>query len=145
MTVDFNDNQVKHLEFIQSNIARMNQCSFQMKGWMLTIVSALLALYAGSINAETGNGINMFIYIAIAPTLIFWFLDSFYLQQERKFRGIYNDLINPEKQGQIKPFEMSLNKYDGCKYCFFHIMWSTTEFLLYVPIIVGLVVAGILL
>ena len=31
MTVDFNDNQVKHLEFIQSNIARMNQCPFQMK------------------------------------------------------------------------------------------------------------------
>ncbi len=141
----FNENQVKHLEFIQSNISRMNQCSFQMKGWMLTIVSALLALYAGSINAETGNGINMFIYIAIVPTLIFWFLDSFYLQQERKFRGIYNDLINPEKQGQIKPFEMPLNRYDGCKYCFFHIMWSTTEFLLYVPIIVGLVVAGILL
>ena len=80
--MEFSDNQVKHLEFIQSNIARMNQCSFQMKGWMLTIVSALLALYAGSINAETGNGINMFIYIAIVPTLIFWFLDSFYLQQK---------------------------------------------------------------
>ena len=42
--MEFNENQVKHLEFIQSNIARMNQCSFQMKGWMLTIVSALLAL-----------------------------------------------------------------------------------------------------
>lgn len=143
--MDFNDNQVKHLEFIQSNIARMNQCSFQMKGWMLTIVSALLALYAGSINPETGNGINMFIYIAIAPVLIFWFLDSYYLQQERKFRGIYNDLINPEKCGQIKPFEMPLNKYDGCKYCLCHIMWSKTEFPLYLPVIVGLIIAGILL
>lgn len=60
--MEFNENQVKHLEFIQSNIARMNQCSFQMKGWMLTIVSALLALYAGSISPETGSGINMFIY-----------------------------------------------------------------------------------
>ena len=141
----FNENQVKHLEFIQSNISRMNQCSFQMKGWMLTIVSALLALYAGSINSETGVGINMFIYIATVPTLIFWILDSYYLQQERKFRGIYSDLINPEKSDQIKLFAMPLNKYDGCKYCLFHIMWSTTEFLLYLPVIVGLIMAEILL
>lgn len=145
MVMEFSDSQVKHLEFIQSNIARMNQCSFQMKGWMLTIVSALLALYASSINAETGVGINMFIYIAIAPTLIFWVLDSYYLQQERKFRGVYSDLINPEKCGQINPFAMPLNKYDGCKYCLFNIMWSKTEFLLYLPVIVGLIIAGILL
>ena len=59
--MDFNDNQVKHLELVQSNIVRMNQCSFQMKGWMITIVSALLALYAGSISPTTGDGINMFV------------------------------------------------------------------------------------
>ena len=40
---------------------------------------------------------------------------------------------------------MPLNKYDGCKYCLAHIMWSKTEALLYVPVIAGLVVAGILL
>lgn len=27
----------KHLEFLQNNISRMNQCSFQMKGWAITI------------------------------------------------------------------------------------------------------------
>ena len=87
----------------------------------------------------------MFIYIAIVPTLIFWFLDSYYLQQERKFRGIYNDLIDPKKCDKIKPFEMPLNRYNGCKYCLVHIMWSKTEAPLYVPVIAGLVVAGILL
>lgn len=143
--MEFSDNKVKHLEFIQSNIARMNQCSFQMKGWMLTIVSALLALYVGSINSETGNGKNMFIYIAVVPAIIFWLLDSYYLQQERKFREIYSDLINPERCEQIKPFEMPLNKYYGCKYCLAHIMWTKTEALLYAPVIVGLVVAGVLL
>ena len=42
------ENKIKHLEFIQTVITRMNQNSFQIKGWMITIVSALLALYASS-------------------------------------------------------------------------------------------------
>ena len=40
------NNKIKHLEFIQSTITRMNQNSFQIKGWMITLVSALLAHYA---------------------------------------------------------------------------------------------------
>lgn len=143
--MEFNDNNVKHLEFIQSNIARMNQCSFQMKGWMVTIVSALLALYASSVDSITGEGTNMYIFVAIAPTVIFWVLDSYYLQQERKFRGVYNDLTDLEGRKGIKLFQMPLNKYNGCEYCIFNVMLSITEVLLYVPVIVGLIVAGVLL
>lgn len=143
--MEFNDNNVKHLEFIQSNIARMNQCSFQMKGWMVTIVSALLALYASSVDSITGEGTNMYIFVAIVPTVIFWVLDSYYLQQERKFRGVYNDLIDAEERKKIKLFQMPLDRYNGWKYCLFNVMISITEGLLYVPVIVGLIVAGVLL
>ena len=114
---NLDDKKIKHLEFIQSNISRMNQCSFQMKGWMIAIVSALLALYASSINSETGKGTNMFLFVAIIPTIIFWSLDSYYLQQERKFRGIYNDLLDSKKE--ILEFSMPLNKYKGGKYNWF--------------------------
>ena len=137
------EKKIKHLEFIQSNITRMNQCSFQMKGWMVAIVSALLALYASSISSETGKGINMFLFVAIIPTIVFWCLDSYYLQQERKFRGIYNDLISSEKE--ILVFSMPLNDYKGGKYNWFFALWSKTEYLLYLPVIIGLIVAGVLL
>lgn len=143
--MEFNDNNVKHLEFIQSNIARMNQCSFQMKGWMVAIVSALLALYASSVDSITGEGTKMYIFVAIVPTVIFWILDSYYLQQERKFRGVYNDLIDAEERKKIKLFQMPLDRYNGWKYCLFNVMISITEGLLYVPVIVGLIVAGVLL
>ena len=86
--VDIIERKVKHIEFIQSNIASMNQCSFQMKGWMITVVTALLALFAASINEETGIGNTAFIFVAIVPTMIFWILDAYYLQQERKFTMI---------------------------------------------------------
>lgn len=143
--MDITDAKIKHLEFIQSNIARMNQCSFQMKGWMITVVTALLALFAASIDKETGVGNIMFIFIAIAPTVIFWFLDSFYLQQERKFRGIYNDIVADLNEDRIKLFAMPLGEYDGCKYCLLHIMFSKTECPLYLSSIIALIVAGVLL
>lgn len=40
----------KHVEFLQNNIARMNQCSFQMKGWAITVISALVAVYVTTIS-----------------------------------------------------------------------------------------------
>lgn len=143
--MDKEEKLVKHLEFVQSNVARMNQCSFQMKGWMITVVTAMLALYAASISPELGYGNNMYIYIAVAPTVLFWYLDAYYLQQERKFRGIYNDLIGVTNTGEIKEFEMPLGRYTGCKYCLLKIMFSKTEAPLYASVTIGLVLAGLFL
>ena len=101
------ENKIKHLEFIQATITRMNQNSFQIKGWMITIISALLALYASGEN-------TIYIFIAIVPAIVFWFLDAYYLQQERKFRGVYNDvagLSSEDSRLEIKDFEMPIQKY----------------------------------
>lgn len=139
---------IKHLEFIQANIARMNQNSFQMKVWEVTILSALLAIFASSIDKKTGSGNEEFIFAAIVPTFIFWLLDSYYLQQERKFRGIYNDvalLTEETKRIDIREFEMPLYKYNDSKYCFFRVVWSKTEWSFYFILIVGLSIAGFLL
>lgn len=72
------EQKIKHLEMIQGIITRMNQNSFMLKGWMITIVSALLAIYA-----DKGN--IGYLIVSIFPILVFWFLDAYYLQQERKF------------------------------------------------------------
>lgn len=56
----------------------------------------------------------MYIFIAIVPAIVFWMLDAYYLQQERKFRGIYNDVagISPEDSNiVIRDFEMPIQKY----------------------------------
>lgn len=142
------EQNIKHIEFIQSNIARMNQNSFQMKGWAITILSALLAIFAASIDNKTGSGNVGFIFVAIVPTFIFWLLDSYYLQQERKFRGIYNDiahLTEESKRINIREFEMPLNRYNDSGYCFLSVMWSKAEFPLYFVLIIGLVITGFLL
>lgn len=144
------ENKIKHLEFIQDNISRMNQCSFQMKGWMITIVTVLLTLYAATIDLseETISGGNtVFIFVAIIPTITFWLLDSYYLQQERKFRGVYEDVAGLREKNsiEVRGFEMPLAKYSGGKYSYFNVLFSITECLLYISFIIGLFIAGILL
>ena len=130
-----------HLEFIQSNISRMNQCSFMIKGWTITIISALLALFAASKgNGQTGN--TVYIFVAIVPTFIFWYLDSYYLQQERKFRGIYSAVITPSDSIVIEKLALPMHKFKGGKYAILNVMFSRTEAFLYLPVIIGLVIAG---
>ena len=100
-------------------------------------MSALLALYANS-------GKVTYIFIAIIPVLIFWFLDSYYLQQE--FRALYNDIVNAANYGtDIKEFEMSLDKYKACEYCIMRSMISITILPLYLLLALGLIVIGFIL
>jgi hypothetical protein len=108
----------------------MNTNSFQIKGWTVTIVSAILAIYASTKNCY-------FILSGIFPTLIFWFLDTYYLMQERKFRGLYNDVAEvSENPKQIEPFAMRPDLYTKGKYSYWHVFRSTTIWKLYLTIII---------
>ena len=120
----------KHLEFIQNVITRMNTNSFQIKAWAVTIVSALLAIYASSNN-------EYFILAATFPAVVFWFLDSYYLSQERKFRGLYNDVAGvSEDPKDIQAFAMRPDLYVGGKYMYWSSFWSRTVLGLYLPMVI---------
>lgn len=115
------EGSIKYLEFIQNIITRMNTSSFYIKGWSITILSALLALYVNNSNENC-------VFFALIPTFIFWCLDSFYLQQERKFIGLYNDVIN--NKIDLK-FKMSIDTYIGGRFTFFSVFFSRYIALLY--------------
>ncbi|MCQ2335869.1 MAG: hypothetical protein MJ010_01650 [Paludibacteraceae bacterium] len=126
------EEKIKHLEFIQNVITRMNTNSFQLKGWMITIVSALLALYANSENV-------LYIFVAIAPVIIFWCLDAFYLKQEKLYRKLYQEIVN---NNNVTLFDMNASKYEVC-YC--KVFWSKTIAGLYCTIAVLLILLGLFL
>ena len=54
-----------------------------IKGWAVTLVSAIFALSIEN---------HKFSFIALFPILLFWWLDAFFLYQERLFRRLYNDV-----------------------------------------------------
>jgi hypothetical protein len=128
----------QHLEFLQSVITRMNTNSFQIKGLAITLVTALMAIYAS-------NPKVIFIYLGIPPTIVFWFLDTYYLQQERKFRGVYNDVAGIKSLHEVKDYEMPINKYVGNGFSFLEVFISKTIVWIYLPIIILLVTTGLLI
>ncbi len=126
--------KIKHLEFIQNVITRMNTNSFQIKGWCVIIVSSLLAIYSSTKN-------NYFFLAAVFPSIIFWFLDAYYLNQERKFRGLYNDVAGVTKvHKDIKIFAMRPDLYKDGKYSYWSSFTSITVLKMYLAMIILLVV-----
>lgn len=72
-----------HLEMIQAIINRMATNSFHLKGWSVTLTSALFAF--GAKDAD-----RIFVLLAYFPIVAFWLLDAFFLHQEKRFRALYD-------------------------------------------------------
>jgi hypothetical protein len=96
------DERVKHLEFIQAVIARLSSGSFFMKGWGLTVTGAIYGFAANSLSWRTG-------IVGLLPALAFWFLDAYFLRQERMFRRLYED--ERRFDGTIELFSMDTSRY----------------------------------
>jgi hypothetical protein len=77
--------RVKHLEFIEETIARMAQHCFAIRTLAVTIVGGI-ATYA--INARDPK----VLYGSLLVTLVFWFLDAFYLRLERLYRRLFDEV-----------------------------------------------------
>ncbi|RKU09541.1 hypothetical protein C6501_15225 [Candidatus Poribacteria bacterium] len=75
--------KLKHLELIQNVINRLANSSFYLKGWTVIFVAAVLGF-------ATKDSKPMYASLAAIPTLFFWGLDGFYLNQERLFRRLYD-------------------------------------------------------
>ena len=123
---------LKHLEFVQNIITRMNTNSFSIKSWSVTLVSALLAMYAIT-------KIEYFILLGMLPVLVFWLLDTYYLTMERRFRGLYDDVAGiKENVKDIKLFSMNINPYNKGKYSYFNVLFSQTIWIMYIPLMLFL-------
>ena len=86
----------KHLEIMQGVINRMAENSRSCKVWCVTLVAATLVLVA-----RTGEPQHAL--IALVPTLLFLFLDSYYLALERAFIGSQNAFVRKLHGGELEP------------------------------------------
>ena len=77
------DEKFRHLQFIQGVINRLASNSFQMKGWSVVLVAAILILLARTNRLDAS-------FIAAVPVVVFWGLDGYFLWQERLFRALYD-------------------------------------------------------
>jgi hypothetical protein len=100
--MDRDEKLTKHIELVQGVINRMAGNSFLLKGWSVMLVAGLFAL------AATG-GNWCYAAIGLLPSLSFWWLDAYYLQQERLFRKLHDAVRRGELENE--PYCMSTAKY----------------------------------
>lgn len=133
--------KIKHLDMIEAVIERMAKNSFQLKGWTMTLVTIV-----GTFSSQSSE--KKFIVLAFVPILAFWVLDSFYLQQERKYRLLYK-IVRCKKEKQID-FDMDTSNILGTtqetkKICFFRCMFSISEMCFYPFIAIAIILLVIAL
>jgi hypothetical protein len=74
----------KHLDLLQAVIGRMAANSFLLRGWSVTLTTALFGFAATAVEARLA-------FLAVAPVLVFWGLDAYYLGYERRFRERFDE------------------------------------------------------
>lgn len=94
-------NLFKEIDIIQGIINRMARNSFLIKGWTVTLVVVALLL----------KGDKYHVVLAFIPLLIFWFLDSYFLWQERMYRKLYQWVIENRPKTNDNLFDMNALRF----------------------------------
>lgn len=99
----------KEIDLIQNCINRMAQNSFMIKGWCITIVTALIAFLDKNLNAYILGT------IFVVPILAFWYLDSFFLLTERLYKRKYDWVIQNRLKSDDNEFDLNPNTFKDKK------------------------------
>ncbi|MEU1402405.1 hypothetical protein ABZ471_08570 [Streptomyces sp. NPDC005728] len=99
------EQELKHLELLQSVISRLSNNSFLIKGWCITVNSVLVAAAARSPGWRP-------VPVAVAVAVGFWLLDGYYLRQERLFRAVYEKVAH-RLDDPPPAFTMDAERYGG--------------------------------
>lgn len=98
--VVLNEDQRKHLDFIQAVIARLASSSAAAKGWGLTVATATFGFSAT-------KAVPVVAGLGLVVVLFFGLLDLYYLREERLFRRLYDDA----RRGKIEVYSMNKDAY----------------------------------
>jgi hypothetical protein len=120
------ENKRKHLEFIQRVINRMAGNLFFLRGWTITLIVALLALFAKDAN-------HIYIFVVYFPVIIFWILDGYFLSQERLFRALY-DHVRKLDESKID-FSMDTKRFQTNENGWLSSIFSQTLIIFYLTLV----------
>lgn len=91
-----NGDKLGYLQLIQEPICRMSTISAIFKGFAATIVAGIAMISYEEVNV-------LVLGLSFLPLLAFFALDIYYLKLERKFRLLYNQVVD-----NIHPIDYSL-------------------------------------
>ncbi|MEU7972260.1 hypothetical protein AB0B48_09470 [Micromonospora sp. NPDC049089] len=88
-----------HLQMIQAVVARLSSQSTTVKGWCVTVASALLGFGANSTRPAVA-------VLAVYVVAAFAALDAYYLSLERAYRTLYQRAVD----GTTPPWQLDIDR-----------------------------------
>jgi len=134
--MDSDEKLAKHIELIQGVINRMAGNSFLLKGWTVTLVAGLFALAAS-------GGRWTYAALGLLPSISFWWLDAYYLRQERLFRKLHDAVRRGELESDL--YGMDTSKYAKEVASLRSTVFSTSILALHGAVVVTVIVVACLL
>lgn len=128
------EEKIAHLGMIQGVISRMAGNAFLLKGWTITLISAVYLLAAKDSN-------RVFVLIGFLSFFAFWILDAYFLRLEKLFRALYEEVAN--NQTTPVSFSMKIEPYEAQVDCYLNILFSQTLLVFYFPILVLLLALSV--
>ena len=133
--VNLKEYLLKEVEVIQGIINRMAFNSFLIKGWTITLVVVALLL----------KGAKHQVWIAFIPLFVFWFLDAYFLWQERMYRKLYDWVTINRLKSEEYLFNMNAYRFRDEVQTKIRIIFSITLSWFYGSIAVLIIVYSIFL
>ena len=127
---------LKEIDIIQDIIKRMAFNSFMIKGWAITLVVVTLLL-KGTEKHQ--------VWIAFIPLVVFWFLDAYFLRQERMYRKLYKWVINNRLKTEEYLFDMNTRRFEKEVQSIPRIMFSITLGWFYGPMAILVIIYALML
>lgn len=131
----FEPARIKHLEMIQTVVARLANEAALIRGWALTVSAAFFGFAAQSLSWRVAA-------VGMLPVIVFWGLNAYYLRAERQYRALFDRVRS--RDSNVQPFSMDARGEQVQSW--WNIIWSPTLRAFYGSIfVVGiiLIVVGI--
>lgn len=116
----------KEIDLIQSCILRMTSNSFFLKGWTISLVSVILAIFFK-------NKYTMAACIVVVFVIMnFWYLDAFFFRTEEEYRKLYQWVLQERPKGnKDRLYDLDPKRFSSQVDCVFKLMFSKTLFWFY--------------
>ena len=102
--MDTNEILHKEIDLVQNCINRMAQNSFFVKGWLITLLTVVIALLPENFN------IKILCVVGFIVVMCFWYLDAFFHKMERLYRWKYEWIISNRHTSNANLYD--LNPYN---------------------------------
>ena len=102
---DLNKNEkilIEEVKVIQEIIKRMASNSFHLKTWTVALIVVAILF----------RGDGQYSYAAYIPLFAFWYLDAFYLRQERLFRKVHHWVLQYRPTNDDQLFNLNPARFD---------------------------------